>query len=107
MSDYAFQHPPDVAPGRVVFRISNAGSRTHSMVLVELPEDLPPIREQLRSDVRQPVDNLARLPDRPAGSRDTFAVDLVPGRYGMVCFVADPDGVSHALKGMSSEFRVR
>ena len=102
MADYSFQHPPEVAPGRIVFRISNAGARVHSLVLVELPEDLPPIGEQLRSDTRQPVANLARLPERPGGSRDTFAVDLVPGRYGMVCFVTDPDGVSHALKGMSS-----
>jgi hypothetical protein len=106
MSEYAFQHPPDVAPGRVVFRISNAGALPHSMVLVELPDDLPPIVEQLRFGAPQPVANLARLPERPPGSRDTFAVDLRPGRYGMVCFVTDPDGVTHALKGMGSEFRV-
>ena len=107
MSDYAFRHPPEAPPGRVVFRVTNAGALPHSLVLVELPEDFPPVDEQLRSDVRRPVANLARVPERPPGSRDTYAVDLIPGRYAMACFVTDPDGVSHALKGMSSEFRVR
>ena len=106
MREYSFQHPAEIAPGRVVFRIHNAGAEPHSIVLVELPEELPPLAEQLRSDTRRAVANLAQLPERPAGSRDTFAVDLVPGRYGMVCFVRDADGVSHALKGMTSELRV-
>jgi hypothetical protein len=107
MNEYSFQHPAELAPGRVVFRIHNAGSAPHSMVLVELPEDVPPIDEQLRSDTRRAVATLAQLPERAPGSRDTLAVDLVPGRYGMVCFVRDADGVSHASKGMSSEFRVQ
>ena len=106
MKEYSFQHPAEIAPGRAVFRIHNAGAEPHSIVLVELPEELPPLAEQLRSDTRRAVANLAQLPERPAGSRDTFAVDLVPGRYGMVCFVRDADGVSHALKGMTSELRV-
>jgi hypothetical protein len=36
-----------------------------------------------------------------------FAVDLEPGeRYAFVCFARDPDDdQSHALQGMTSEFR--
>lgn len=41
------------------------------------------------------------------GETDAFAVDLVPGRYGMVDFQRDRKGVSNAVKGMYSEFRVR
>jgi len=106
MTEYAFRHPPTVPPGRQVFRVTNAGSAPHSLVLVALADDVPPILEQLRSDTRRATPTLAKLPSRPPGSHDTFAVELPAGRYGLVCFVIAPDGVSHATKGMASEFRV-
>ena len=106
MREYAFEHLPTAPSGRVVVQVENAGSLPHQMVLVKLPEDLPPLAEQLRSETRQAVETLANLLDRPAGSRDTLAVDLDAGRYGLVCFLRDPDGVQHHAKGMSSEFRV-
>jgi hypothetical protein len=106
MAEYSFRHPAEVPPGRTVFRVHNAGSLPHSLVLVELPEDFPPLAEQLTSDVRRAVPTLARVPERPPGSRDTFAVDLAPGRYGLICLVTDPDGVTHGQKGMNSELRV-
>lgn len=106
MTDNLFQNPATVPVGRLVFRITNAGAAEHSVVLVSLPEDVPPIGEQLRSDDRRGVPTFAKVPARPPGSNDTFAVDLPPGRYALVCFVTDPDGVSHAAKGMASEFRV-
>jgi hypothetical protein len=46
------------------------------------------------------------MPARPPGSTTSVAVDLAPGRYGLVCFLPDPDGQQHAQKGMSSEFRI-
>jgi hypothetical protein len=107
MREYSFQNLPGVRAGRVVFRVTNAGTRTHSLVLVGLPDDVPPIDQQLRSEERRAVSTYARIPDRPAGSGDTFAVDLVPGRYALICFTTDPDGGTHALKGMSSEVRAR
>lgn len=106
MTEYRFTHPPEMPPGRMVFRVVNAGAEPHSLVLVGLEEDVPPIDEQLRSPNRRGAATFAQLPSRPPGSRDTFAVDLEPGRYAFICFVQGSDGVSHALKGMSSEFRV-
>lgn len=107
MREYSFSHLPGVKAGRVVFRFTNAGTQPHSAVLVALPEDVPPIDEQLRSDERRAVATYARIPDRPPGSHDTFAVDLAPGRYALICFTDGADGVTHALKGMSSEIRAR
>lgn len=106
MSEYRFEHQTELAPGRTVFRVVNAGAEPHSLVLVELEEDIPPIDEQLRSPNRRGAATFAQLPERPPASRDTFAVDLEPGRYAFICFVQAPNGISHALKGMSSEFRV-
>lgn len=106
MTEYRFEHQAVVPPGRTVFRVVNAGGEPHSLVLVELEEDFPPIDEQLRGSTRRGVPTYAQVPERPPGSRDTFAVDLEPGRYAFICFVAGPDGISHSTKGMSSEFRV-
>jgi hypothetical protein len=106
MTEYRFAHQPAIPPGRTVFRISNAGAEPHSLVLLGLEEDVPPIDEQLRSPNRRPAATFGQVPERPPGSRDTFAVDLAPGRYAFICFVRGGDGVAHALKGMSSEFRV-
>ncbi len=106
MAEYRFEHPSTVPAGRQVYRITNAGAAPHSLVLVSLGDDVPPILEQLRSETRRGAPTFAKLPQRPPGSLDTFAVELPPGRYALVCFVTDPDGVSHALKGMASEIRV-
>ena len=106
MREYAFDYSKAIAPGRVVFRVTNVGRLSHSLTLVSLPEEFPPLDEQLHSDTRRAAATIARLPARSAGSTGTFAVDLQPGRYGLVCFVQDDDGIIHALKGMNSEFRV-
>lgn len=106
LADYRFELAGEVPPGRVVFNAYNRGTVDHSLTLIVLPEDFPPLDEQLRGDTRRPVTNLALLPRRPPGERGTFAVDLVPGRYGLVCFVPGPDGVAHGVRGMNAEFRV-
>gem|GEM_PF-3664609 len=37
--------------------------------------------------------------------KTVFAVDLNPGRYGLVCFLPGPtQGSTHAFAGMASEF---
>lgn len=106
MREYRFDHPPQAPRGRVVFRVRNSGALTHELILVQLAEDVPPIQEQIRSDARRAVDTIATLRNRPPGSNGTFAADLQPGRYAFICFIRDADGVSHAIKGMASEFRV-
>ena len=106
MTEYRVAHQPEIPPGRTVFRVVHAGAEPHTLVLVSLAEDVPPIDEQLRSPDRRGAATFAQLPERPSGSRDTFAVDLEPGRYAFICFIRGTDGVSHSLKGMSSEFRV-
>lgn len=106
MREFAFENPPVVARGRAVFRVHNAGSMVHELILVALPPDTLPIAEQLRSDSRVGVETLVTFRNRAPGSDGAFASDLSPGRYAFICFITEPDGTSHADKGMSSEFRV-
>jgi uncharacterized cupredoxin-like copper-binding protein len=107
MREYGFDHRPSLPRGRVVLRVRNAGRLRHEMTLERLPEDFPPIDEQLRSKTRRAVATLAYLHPLGPGASDAIAVDLGPGRYAMVCFIEGRDGTAHALKGMNSEFRVR
>lgn len=106
MRDYSFHYDPTIASGRILFRVVNSGSVPHNLSLLPLSEDIPPIDEQLRGSVRRAISPFASVKTRAPGATTTFAVDLAPGvRYAFVCFVDGPDGVPHALLGMSSEFR--
>lgn len=107
MREYAFEFTPPRRAGRIVFRARNAGRADHELKLLVLPEDVPQIGEQLRSSGRRLVPSVATMLVRPPGRTGSFAVELTPGRYALVCFAADPDGVQHAHKGMASEFRLR
>lgn len=107
MREYRFDHPAVLRAGRTVVRAPNRGRLAHELVLVFLPPELPPLDEQLHSSGRTVVATIVSLHRRAPGEAGTFAIDLEPGRYAFICFVQDPDGVQHALKGMNSEFRVR
>lgn len=100
----AFDRP--VPAGRVVFEVVNAGRAEHRLALLPLPEDVPPIDEQLRGQTRLAVPPYAGVPDRRPGQRGVFAADLVPGvRYALIDFSEGPGGRPHALQGLNAEFR--
>lgn len=107
MDEYAFHLEGGVPPGRVVFHVRNAGEQEHELILTPLPEDFPPVQEQLAGRTRRAVQTMFIVQPRSPGEDTRFAVDLTPGRYAMVCFVTDPDGRTHADKGMSAEFQVQ
>lgn len=105
MTDFSFRYDQPIAGGRVLFRVANTGRSNHSLSLIPLSDDIPPIDQQLRGAERRAVTPLAAIKARPPRTRTTVAVDLAPGvRYAIVCFVEDAHGI-HALRGMSSEFR--
>lgn len=107
LSEYRIVYEPVVPSGRVVFRIKNKGRIEHQLTLLPLPDDLPPFDQQLRGSERRFISPFAEVPSLQPGRTSAFAVDLVPGRrYALACFLIDPDGQSHALEGMSLEFRV-
>ncbi len=92
--------------GRVVVRLRNAGTMEHRLSLIPLPEEFPPLDVQLRGEERRFVDTLAGTAPVPPQGAGTFAVDLQPGRYAIVCLLSGADGETHARKGEASEFRV-
>ena len=105
MHDDRIEHGP-VAQGQAVFEVRNLGTKRHRLSLVPLPDELPPIDQQLRGSERATVTTHAAVADLVPGGTGTFATQLVTGRYAMVCFNVDEDGSSHALQGMATEFRI-
>lgn len=106
MSEYSFSYNTGITSGRVLFRVRNTGSVVHSLQMLPLSEDIPPIDQQVRGDQRLAVRPFAGVDALDPGTSTTFAVDLAPGvRYALLCFRADGDGTSHLLRGMTSEFR--
>lgn len=106
MREFRFVYDNPIPAGHVVFEVRNVGKLPHRLSLLPLPEDLPPINEQLKGTERRGLSPFAGVPTRLPGDRGVFAAGLAPGvRYALVCFVVDADGVSHAQKGMSAEFR--
>jgi hypothetical protein len=78
------------------------------MQVLALPDGFPAtFEEQFRSENRIALMPIMNLPRQAPGSTAVFALDLAPGRYGLVCFVDDPDGASHAAKGMTAIVTVR
>ena len=108
MTEYRFDNPPVVSVGRVIFQVRNAGQVDHKLEMVRLPDDFQgSLDAQLHSANRIAVQGRVSLPAQKPGETSVFAVDLSPGRYGLVCFLPDPDGRTHADKGMSAELDVR
>lgn len=106
MDEYRFEYEPPQFPGRIIFQARNRGREAHELTLVALPENMLPIADQLASGERRPVATIAVMPERQPGEEGSFAVDLPPGRYALLCFVSDAKGELHALKGMNAEFRI-
>lgn len=106
MDEFRYGAPESFPAGRVVIRTRNAGDLNHDLVVIEIPQDLPPLGEQLQSDARRATTTVSILPPQKPGEQTAFALDLEPGRYGMLCFVPGDDGTPHALEGMHREFRV-
>lgn len=107
MEEYRFKYDKNIPAGRVVFEVVNTGRVSHRLSLLPLADDLPPIDVQLRGAERRVIEPFAGVNALRPRTRGAFAVDLLPGvRYAMVCFLVDEsDRQSHALKGMTSEFR--
>jgi hypothetical protein len=67
MREYRFEYDPSLGAGRTVFQVHNDGREGHVFGLYLLPDDLPPIEEQLKGENRQVVDALLELPRAQPG----------------------------------------
>jgi len=113
-TDYAFQYPRTLAPGRHSFVFRNDGKMTHQVSIAQLAEG---VTLEKVFDVEKAGGNVDSLFDgdfgllqvrgggTPLGALD---VDMKPGRvYVIACFVKDdPKSPKHMTLGMYGEIRV-
>lgn len=108
--DFTFQ-VGQVAPGPTRIVLRNRGTEDHQVFVVPLLE-AGTLHEAVAADRRgrRIAPFLAGAgstsPVARPGERVVVDVDLQPGPYGFLCFVASPDGTPHAYKGMAREVMV-
>ena len=102
-SNYGFNAPAEVPAGHVTFKLVNQEG-LHHVQLVQLLEGktVEDFVTALKSGGPPPRWAVEAGGPNPRDRSDTASATLLlePGNYAMLCFVPDPDGVPHVMKGM-------
>ena len=101
-------------PGTHTIKVTNSGEQDHEVVMVQLPPDksiqdfldfFAPDAEPQGPPPGLPVGGVQPI---AGGAEVFFDIELAAGKYGIVCFVDDPEsGAPHFALGMVSEFEVQ
>lgn len=110
VTDYAFTESTTLTPGHHVILVKNAGAQGHEVVLVKLPPGVKIEAVGKWADTMKgapPGMPVAGVTALDPGTSATFAADLTPGMYGLICFIPDAkDGKPHWTHGMMTQFKV-
>lgn len=118
--EYEFEGvPKTVKAGTVAFNLTNEGAEVHELVIFRIKGD-ESLKEILKLPEKKQEKKVQFLGGifAPQGVTDATILELKPGRYGVICFVAvgttDPnaeheegDAKSHAEEGMYKGFKVK
>lgn len=108
--DFGFE-VGSVSSGPTKFVLRNSGTERHHLFVVRL-RSAGTLGEAIRADRAGENPGAFLLgqgnvsPVARPGERVTVDVRLRSGSYGLLCFVASPDGTPHAYKGMAAEISV-
>jgi len=108
--DFSFVLSAIPAAGTQTIRVNNAGHQPHEVLLVKLPADATPMdfvasigTDTLRGELAGGITEIE------PGMYNLFTATFESGvKYGLLCFVMDPEtGQPHFMQGMSQEFVVQ
>ncbi len=113
-SDYAFQAPSHLPPGRTIFRLANTGKVPHEMAMGQLragvTADSLLARLTAGGDPANLTDGVVGILIAEAGdsSLGTLSAELISGRtYVMICQFRDADSLPpHIAMGMQASIVV-
>ena len=110
LSDYGFALSHPLTPGHHRIAVTNHGTDRHELILSKLAPgktnaDFVHFIEA--ADGPPPVQPYGGVTDMSPGSTVVMDVDLLPGRYSLLCRVRDAtDGRPHDRHGMAAEVTV-
>lgn len=112
MTDYTYALSKPVTAGAHTFRVENAGTQHHELVLVALApgKKAHDFYAWAMGAMKgpPPLTRVAGIGGLDAGAHASFTATLPAGNYGMVCFVPDvKDGKPHGEHGMTFDFTVQ
>jgi len=108
LADYEFILSETSAPaGDIAFNVTNTGQYPHEVVVLQLPEGITVedlfADESLFAQVQFFGFTYA---DPGAEAPPLVMVNMEPGVYTLVCFIDEPEGIPHVMRGMILEFEV-
>ena len=104
-TEYAFALEGTPAAGRTTLTMTNAGAEAHLMYLFQIAEGST-FDEVKESEGDEGIAADYESDSAVAGDTAVLTVDLVPGEYGMICYLPNADGESHDELGMVTQFTV-
>jgi hypothetical protein len=111
LKDYQFDITGNLTPGPHTIRIVNDGPQMHEMLLALLAPhkkamDLVNFVEKDHMRGMPPAKPMGGATALAPGASEEITVTLVPGNYGLMCFLPGPDGKDHVLHGMVKDLKV-
>ena len=109
--EYAFEAPDSVEAGYVTVRLLSRGKELHHVQLMRLDggHTLKDLFDAMKDPSAKPPAWMVEVggPNAPVpGGESAAALELVPSRYALICFIPSPDGMPHIMKGMAKEIVV-
>jgi hypothetical protein len=110
-TDYAYQMPKSIPTGMVVFTFSNKGKMPHQLQIAQLNPGVTPA-QVMAVAAKGSIPGISQLVSFVGGVNATLAVNgaqqavlnITPGQYAALCFIAGPDGMPHFQMGMIDMF---
>lgn len=108
LTDFAFDLSQEAIANAqsVVLRGHNNGRDPHEIVVVRLPAGVT-VAQALSGEVpEEEIVFVGQTTIDPGQRDDLVLVNLEPGLYTLLCFLAEPDGTPHAAKGMIAQVAI-
>jgi hypothetical protein len=110
-ADYSFESS-GLRAGRNLVEFDNAGRQPHHVIAARIVEGktIEDVRRSIRENGPPPLELGSEQASTvlDGGTSQQLVLDLEPGTYALLCFIADREGgPPHAFKGMVAEAVVR
>ncbi|MGH2628088.1 MAG: hypothetical protein ACRDHY_15730, partial [Anaerolineales bacterium] len=110
LHDYSFETTPSLTAGRHVIRVVTEAEQPHEVALIKLDSGkttqdflaaMAAMEQGKAPPAPLPGTFMGGVAGLARGTDNYFSVDLTPGDYALICFLADAkDGRPHFLHGM-------